>query len=85
MEIDNPLQMNDWNIKPFLWLIFLLQFSLLILILLESIDIQIPILRELISFIILFFIPGVLILRILRLHDLGNTRTVFYSVGLSIV
>lgn len=85
MEIDNPLQMNDWNIKPFLWLIFLLQFFLLILILLESIDIQIPILRELISFIILFFIPGVLILRILRLHDLGNTRTVFYSVGLSIV
>lgn len=85
MEINNPLKMNDWDIKSFLWLTFSLQFALLILILLDAVNIQIPLLRELISFIILLFIPGVLMLRILRLHDLGNTRTVFYSVGLSII
>jgi uncharacterized membrane protein len=84
MQINNPLQMNDWDIKSFLLLIFSIQISLLCLILLDSINIQIPIIRQVFSFISLTFIPGILILRILKLHNLGNTKTVLYSVGLSI-
>lgn len=84
MQINNPLQMNDWDIKSFFLLIFAIQISLLCLILLDSINIQIPIVRQIFSFLSLTFIPGVLILRILKLHNLGNAKTLLYSVGLSI-
>jgi uncharacterized membrane protein len=84
MQINNPLRMNDWNIKSFLWLVFSIQIFLLVLIGLDLVNIQIPILRQFISFIFLTFIPGILILRILKIHDRGNAETVLYSVGLSI-
>ena len=84
MQISNPLQMNDWQIKSFLLLIFSIQISFLGLIVLDSINIQIPIIRQFISFIFLTFIPGFLILRIFNIHNLGNVKTVLYSVGLSI-
>ena len=84
MHIKNPLQMNDWQIKSFLLVILAIQGFLLVLVGLDAIKIQIPILRQLISFIFLTFIPGILILRILRIHDIGNVKTVLYSVGLSI-
>ena len=84
MQLNNPLQMNDWPIKSFILVIFSFQVFLLGLIGLDSIDIHIPIIRQLSSFIILTFIPGVLILRILNIHNLGSAKTVLYSVGLSI-
>jgi uncharacterized membrane protein len=51
---------------------------------LDATGLQIPILRQLIGFIYLTFIPGIIILRILKLHKLGNIETVLYTVGLSI-
>ena len=30
------------------------------------------------------FIPGILILRILKIHEIGNIETLLYSVGLSL-
>jgi len=84
MHINNPFQMNDWHIKSFLLLIFSIQIFLLVLIGLDSVNVQIPIVRQFISFIFLTFIPGILILRILKIHNIGNAETVLYSVGLSI-
>lgn len=84
MKIYNPLQMNDWPIKKFLIIISAFQMAFLGLIALDFINLEIPILRQLIPFVFLTFIPGIIILRILRLHKLGNTETILYSVGLSI-
>lgn len=84
MKIKNFFLLNDWDIKKFLILILSLQLSLSGLIFLDYIGLNIPVLRELIGFIYLTFIPGLLILRILKLHRLGNIKTVLYSVGLSI-
>jgi len=84
MQISNPLQMNDWAIRKFLTVIFAIQLAMLGVIGLDSIGLQIPILRQLIAFIYLTFIPGILILRILKLHKLGNIETLLYTVGLSI-
>lgn len=80
----NPLKMNDWEINKFLTVIFTIQISLLSLIGLEFIGIKISILRELVAFIYLLFVPGVLILRVLRLHKLNNIEALLYTVGLSI-
>lgn len=84
MRMLNPFQMNDWPIKKFLLII--LSFHLLFWgsIGLESIGFRIPILRQFVCFIYLTFVPGILILRVLRLHKLGSIESLLYSVGLSL-
>lgn len=49
-----------------------------------AIGLNIPILRQTIVFIYLFFIPGFVLLRILRLKKLNLVDTILFSVGLSI-
>ncbi len=84
MQINNPLQMNDWGIKKFLKVILAIQLATWGVIGLDVIGLQIPIIRQLIGFIYLAFVPGILVLRILKLHELGNIQTLLYTVGLSI-
>ena len=48
-------------------------------------NITIPIISPLIVFFYLTFIPGYLILRILRIHELGSVTSLLYAVGLSIL
>ena len=84
MQIDNPLQMNDWEIKRFIRIILAMQLALWGLIGLDAIGIKVPIARQLIGFIYLTFVPGFILLRILKLHSLGNIESILYAVGLSI-
>jgi uncharacterized membrane protein len=51
---------------------------------LKIIGFEIPLIRELSGLMILLFIPGFIILRILKIHDNGNLETLLYSIGLSI-
>jgi len=82
--IDDPLQMNDWGIKNFLIVVFSFQISLLGLAALSSMGIEIPLVPQIIGFIYLTFLPGIVILRILRMHRLGSVVTLLYAVGLSV-
>ena len=84
MQLNNPLQINDWEIKKFLKVVLAIQLAVLGVIGLDAIGLQIPILRQFIGFIYLTFVPGIIILRILKLHKLGNIETILYTVGLSI-
>jgi uncharacterized membrane protein len=84
MQINNPFQMNDWEIKKFLKVVLAIQLAMWGAIGLDVICLQIPILRQLIGFIYLTFVPGIIILRILKLHKLGNIETLLYTVGLSL-
>ncbi|MCK4731402.1 MAG: DUF2206 domain-containing protein [Methanophagales archaeon] len=84
MKINNPLQMNDWGIKKFLKVVLAIQLAMWGVISLDVSGLEIPILRQLIGFVYLTFIPGIIILRILKLHKLGNIETLLYTVGLSI-
>ena len=84
MKLNNPLQMNDWPIKKFIIVVQAIQFGIWGTIGLDILGLQIPIIRQLIGFIYISFIPGIIILRILKLHKLGNIETLLYSVGLSI-
>ena len=80
----NFLKMNNWKIDKFLNTILIIQIVLLSFIVLDLMGIHIPLLRELVSVVYLLFIPGILILRVLRLHELNSIETLLYSVGLSI-
>lgn len=75
---------NDWDIKKFLRFVLAVQAAIIGVVALDVIGIHIPIIRQLISFIYLTFVPGIIILRILNLHKLSNIEALLYTVGLSI-
>ncbi|MCL0090054.1 DUF2206 domain-containing protein, partial [Dehalococcoidia bacterium] len=79
-----PLQANDWKIGKFLRLVIAIQLATLGAIGLGVLGFDIPFLRQVVCFIFLTFVPGLLLLRILKLHRLGTINTLLYSVGLSI-
>lgn len=84
MRISDPLHINNWEIHKFIYVILATQLAMWGLIGLDFIDLQIPLLRQIIGFIYLTFVPGVLILRILKLHKLKGIEVLSYSVGLSL-
>lgn len=75
---------NDWHIKKCLRIILAILFSLLGLIGMESLGFNIPLIREIVGFIFLTFVPGILIMRTLRIHNLSIVENLLYSVALSI-
>ena len=76
--------MTDWPIKRFLAVIFTIQLVLWCLVALAAIGFEVPVLRQVIGLVYLSFIPGVVILRTLKLHQQGSVKTLLYSVGLSL-
>ena len=84
MQINNPFQMNDWGIKIFLKVVLTIQLAMGGAIGFDAVSFQIPIIRQIIGFVYLIFIPGIIILRVLKLHKLGDIETLLYTVGLSI-
>ena len=75
---------NDWQIKKWLRLTLAILLAMLGLVGLAALGFDIPILRQIVGFILLSFIPGILILRILKVHNTGIVESLLYSVGLSI-
>ena len=76
--------MVDWEARRFLGVFLGIQLTLLGLVGLAVLGFDIPVLRQLVGFIYLTFIPGVIILRLLKFHRLGTVETLLYSVGLSL-
>jgi uncharacterized membrane protein len=84
MKLNNPLEANDWDIATFFKLIASLQISVWIVLALDAVGVHVPILREVLVLVYLLFVPGIILLRVLRLHELSVTEGFFYSVGLSV-
>ena len=84
MQLDNPFQMNDWEIKKFLKVLLAIQLAVWGVIAFDTMGVHIPLMRPLVVLIYLTLVPGIIILRILKLHNLGNIETLLYTVGLSI-
>lgn len=84
MMLNNPFQINDWKFSQFIKSIILIQVLFLITCGLSLYGVIIPVFTQLIGFIYLTFSPGYLILRILKLHNLGNIKSILYAAGLGI-
>jgi uncharacterized membrane protein len=84
MRFRNPLKMNDWELRQLLVTVFAVQFSLYVLIGFGSLGIDVFFLRPLIGLIYLTFIPGILLLRVFKIHGLSNVEALLYESGLSI-
>jgi uncharacterized membrane protein len=84
MKLNNPLQANDWDIATFFKLIASLQISVWIVLALDAVGVHVPILKGVLVLAYLLFVPGIILLRVLRLHELSVTEGFFYTVGLSV-
>ncbi len=84
MAANNALRLSDWDIRRSFVLILSLLLAFWGSIFLDTFGLSLPLLRQLTGFLLLTFVPGILILRILRIHHLGAVRTTVYAAGLSL-
>lgn len=84
ITVKSPLKMNDWNIKSFLIVVFSIQSAYFGTFAMNKFGIEVPFLRQIISFVYITFIPGYLLLRLLKIHKLSSLESFLYAVGLSL-
>ena len=84
MRFRDPLRLNDWGIVPFLGVVLGIQLLLWLTLVLEENGAGIPLLRQVVGFVYLTWVPGIILLRILRVHKVGAIETLLFSVGLSV-
>jgi len=82
--IRHPFQAYSREIKVFLLSFVILQAVMLPLVLLGAFGFDIPVVRQVIGFIYLTFIPGYMLLCLIKPDKLDKTTIVVYSVGLSL-
>ncbi|KKG56897.1 hypothetical protein DU64_05285 [Methanosarcina mazei] len=82
--MQNIFQLNNWDFKKFFILVVSLHLALIGSIYLDVLNFVNPLLRYIVGFIYLTFIPGFIILRILKIHDLSNTTNLLFTVASSI-
>jgi len=75
---------NDWPIKKCLVLSASLLLAMIGLIGLAALGLDIPFLRQIAGFVLLAFVPGILLLRILRIHNISIIESLLYSIGLGL-
>lgn len=85
MMIINPFKATEWKFITLFRVILAVQISLCGLICLEAMNIVFPFLRQFIGFIYISFIPGVLVVRILKLKKVETIDSLIYSLGFSII
>lgn len=85
MYLKNPFRMKDWRIKEFLSLIIAVQIVFSVFLLLDFAGLDIPIVKNIVGFIFILFVPGMLLLRLLDLDGIKhNGQVLLYTVGLSL-
>jgi len=84
MYARNFFCLNDWNIKSFFIIILSAYLLYCSSIALNILGCSIPFLQQIVGFFLLLFVPGFLLLRILKLHALSTVETVAYTIGISL-
>lgn len=84
MRYINLFKLNDLDIKKYIIIVFSIQMAMYGSIALNLLNINLPIIRQLVAIIYLLFIPGTICLRCLKIHGLSSIESLLYSVGLSI-
>jgi len=82
--MNNPIKLNDGVNSKYFIIVFVFQIAIWGIICFDFINFQIPLIRQIIGFIYITFIPGSIIVRLLKLKNLNITENLLYIVGLSI-
>src|SRR3989304_6649884 len=78
--MDNLIKLNDWKIRRFLIFVLSIQIAFWSI---QFFDTNFYV-EFILTLIYITFIPGVTLLRILRIYKVDNIETIVYSIGLSI-
>lgn len=78
------MKTNLKRIPSYIWITLLVQLLFLEFICFDLMGHNVPIIRQIIGFIFLTFVPGTLIIKSFNLNSLGITKNLLYSVGLSV-
>lgn len=85
MYIKDIFRMSEWEIVPLLFVVIVLQVLSLIFGLAQYFGIYVQLIPEIINIVLLLFIPGVLLLKILKLENIDSSAELFiFSVGSSV-
>ena len=84
MKIRNPITLNDWEIRNYSITILALQLGLLGTQFLASTDPLISHFQTILGFAFFSFVPGIITLRIMRIHNVSTLETLLYATGLSV-
>jgi uncharacterized membrane protein len=76
---------NDWKIRDCLLLCGGLTLAQVLLTVLASAGLEVPVIHQVIGFIFLTFVPGILLLRVFKVHGIHVVEGMAYSVGLSLM
>lgn len=77
--------MKDWRIKEFLTMIIAVQVIFSVLLFLDYSGLNVPIIKNIVGFVFILFVPGMLLLRLLDLDGIEyNGQILLYTVGLSL-
>lgn len=80
----NLCRINDWRLNEALKAVFIALIILWALIGLDALGIDVSLVRGVVGVVYMLFVPGILILRVLRIHQRDSARTTLFAVGLSI-
>ncbi len=84
MRSFNDCSINNWNTRNILIIILSAQISMIGLIALDELGLHVPLLRQFVGFFYITFVPGILLLQFLNVKQLDGTKTILYSLGLSL-
>ncbi len=84
MKLSNPLEMNDWKISSFVLFSCGMLALLWATVLVASRGVVLPLLQQGAGCVCLLYLPGIAVLRAVRLHKLGGVQTPLYAVGISV-
>ena len=76
--------MNDWEMKRLAIVVTSIQLAVWGFWGWEWIGLRIDPMMQVIGFIYVCYVPGILIMRVMKIHNIDSIRTVMYAVGLSI-
>jgi len=75
---------NDLSVKKLVLIAVGIELATLGLVGLAHLGFAIPVVQQIVGFLFVALVPGVLILRILRVHRIGGIESLVYSLGLSL-
>ncbi len=75
---------NDWQLKHCVLFCAGITVTEVLLTVLAQAGFEIPVVHQIVGFVFLTFVPGILLLRILRIHSINIVESIVYSVGLSL-
>lgn len=76
--------MSEWEIVPLLFTVMVLITMSLIFGFVQYLGISIPLFPEIVNIVILLFIPGILLLKILKLENIDGAELFIFAIGSSV-